>query len=144
MIGLFGAAVLIIATVGGMAGWNPAPADGGSLKIALILFVFPALGEELLFRGLLHPSKNASNRIPKMAAIIGLFILWHVAQAVSGIGPAWASVFLEPTFLTCVAMLGVGLAALREMTGSLWPSVLCHWAVVAGWKLLFDGPIGPP
>ena len=108
-----------------------------SLGLAATLFVMPALGEELLFRGLLIPRDRAG---PGWIALsVLLFVLWHPLQAVT-IGPPWAAAFLDPWFLACVAILGLALARIYSVTRSLWPCIVGHWLIVLGWKAMFGGP----
>ena len=107
------------------------------LGLAATLFVVPALGEEILFRGLLIPRDR-----PGVGAIllsVLLFVLWHPLQALT-IGPPWAAAFLDPWFLAAVAILGLALARIYAATRSLWPCVLAHWLVVLGWKTVLGGP----
>ena len=52
---------------------------------------------------------------------------------------AAAKVFLRPDFLLCCAVLGLACAIMRYRTGSLWPAVLLHWAVVVVWQTWWGG-----
>ena len=93
----------------------------------------PALGEELVFRGLLIPGRDAAPQaVGAVALSTALFVLWHPLQTL------WwneaAAVFLRPDFLAIVALLGLLCALLRRRSGSIWPGVALHWAVVVGWK----------
>lgn len=119
----------------GLARWTPQTDLGFIVPTAAMLLVAPALLEELLFRGLLVGSGSSASAILSVAA----FVAWHPLQAVT-IGPPWAALFLDPAFLCGVALLGVALVFLRLRSGSLWPSIILHWLVVAGWKFLFGGP----
>jgi len=42
-------------------------------------------------------------------------------------------VFDAPAFLLEAALLGIAATALYQRTGSLWPGVLLHGALVAAW-----------
>ena len=108
-----------------------------SFGLAASLFLAPALGEELLFRGLIIPRGGPKARWIALSA--SLFLLWHPLQAAT-IGPPWASAFLDPWFLAATAILGLALGRIYAATGSLWPCVLLHWLVVFGWKALLGGP----
>jgi uncharacterized protein len=129
--------LLIVAYLGGIARFQPAPASLTLLPLAAMLFVAPALGEELLFRGLLIPRDGY--KAPWMVLSVLLFVLWHPLQAVT-FGPPWAETFLDPWFLAAVAILGIAFARIYAASRSLWPSILAHWLVVLGWKALFAGP----
>ncbi|HXC74430.1 MAG TPA: CPBP family glutamic-type intramembrane protease [Sphingomicrobium sp.] len=129
--------MLLIAHFGGLIHLAP-PTDAiTSIGLAATLFVAPALGEELVFRGLIIPRDHPSARWIILAA--ALFVLWHPLQAVT-IGPAWSGAFLDPWFLGAVAVLGTALGRIYAATKSLWPPILVHWFVVASWKLFLGGP----
>lgn len=125
----------------GLARVAPLPIGWIWLRYALILFVVPSLGEEILFRGLIVPPRD--RQMSPLAAIgaVAAFVLWHPLQAVT-VGPSWAATFLDPAFLVVVTILGGTLVWMYRRSGSIWPGVVVHWLVVAGWKLLFGGPIG--
>ncbi len=132
----------IFAYLGGFATWQPAAIDVATLRLAILLFVIPALGEEILFRGLLLPSpgtKQSKQKSIRTVLAIALFVLWHPLQAWT-FGPPWAGLFLNLWFLCTVAVLGIVLSRVYFRTKSLWPCVFVHWLVVASWKLFFGGP----
>lgn len=137
-----GAAALAIELAIGLAGGvlRPAPADWSVLPGALLLAVFaPALGEELVFRGLLVPGREETGRPwPAILTATAAFVLWHVVEALTFMRAA-APVFLRPDFLATTAVLGLACGFLRWRTGSLWPVVLLHWLEVAGWQIWFGG-----
>ncbi|MEL7476488.1 MAG: CPBP family glutamic-type intramembrane protease [Cyanobacteria bacterium J06642_12] len=102
------------------------------LAIAIPLaFVIPALAEELIFRGLLTPTFNLRWAIVSTS----LFVLWHPFEAYTFL-PDAMPLFVQPTFIGLVTLLGTLCWIVYWKTGSLWASVLIHWWVVAGWKLL--------
>jgi uncharacterized protein len=129
--------LLLVAHLGGLVRLQGPPDAITALGLAATLFLAPALGEELLFRGLIIPRQRP--RAKWLALSVVLFVLWHPLQAVT-IGPPWAASFLDPWFLTCVAILGTALARIYAATGSLWPPVVAHWLVVFGWKAFLGGP----
>ena len=129
--------ILIVAWAGGLVGWHGAPEASTAAPLAASLFLAPALGEELLFRGLVIPRRGPKARWIAISTL--LFVLWHPLQALT-LGPPWADAFLDPWFLAAVALLGVALGRIYAATGSLWPCVLAHWLVVFGWKALLGGP----
>ena len=109
-----------------------------ALRLAETL-VAPAIGEELVFRGLLIPGRaEAPNVLKPLAASTVVFILWHVAEAETFLRAA-APMFLRVDFLACAAVLGVGCAVVRRVTGSLWPAVALHWVMVAIWQTWLGG-----
>ena len=114
-------------------------AEPGLALRLLTVFFIPALGEELPFRGLLTPGPNESRRPWRAIAVsTTLYTLWHVVEALTFL-PATAPVFLRPDFLVCCAVLGLGCAAMRLKTGSLWPAVILHWALVVVWQTWLGG-----
>jgi predicted Abi (CAAX) family protease len=136
--------VAIIATVAiatGLTRFDPMPFGWTWLLQAALLVIVPSLGEEILFRGLIVPPRDRPMSTPAGIGAVAAFILWHPLQAVT-IGPPWRATFLDPAFLTIVAILGTTLVWMYRRSGSIWPGVIVHWLVVAGWKLIFGGPIG--
>ena len=127
--------MLLVAHAGGLVRFGADPSM--SLGLAASLFLAPALGEELLFRGLIIPRRGPQGRWIALSVL--LFVLWHPLQAVT-VGPPWAAAFLDPWFLAATAILGIALGRIYAATGSLWPCVLLHWLVVFGWKALLGGP----
>lgn len=105
----------------------------------LVVFFIPALGEELPFRGLLTPGPNESTR-PRLeiATSTALYTAWHVLEAVTFLKSA-AGIFLRPDFLLCCAVLGLGCAITKRRTGSIWPAVILHWALVVVWQTWLGG-----
>jgi membrane protease YdiL (CAAX protease family) len=86
------------------------------LSVAAIALM-PALCEETLFRGIVLPSMA---RMGALAALVGsasLFALIHIDTVGTGL------VFYRLPFAFAV---GLGLAALRLLTGSLIPSMVAH------------------
>lgn len=138
--GLFGLALIgLIARAGGLAHFQPVPVGMAWLRIALIVIVLPSLGEELIFRALLVPQPDQVFPLWRAIATIALFVAWHPFQALT-FGPPWSALFLAPSFLAAVFVLGATLTAIYRKTGSIWPCVAVHWFLVASWKLLFGGP----
>jgi predicted Abi (CAAX) family protease len=129
--------LLVVAHLGGLLRLVAPPDASTFLALAATLLLAPALGEELLFRGLLIPRHGPGAAWVLLS--VGLFVLWHPLQALS-VGPPWSAAFLDPWFLAAVAILGTALARIYAATGSLWPGVLVHWIVVLGWKAWLGGP----
>lgn len=137
-----GLAALAIEGAIGLGGGflRPAPADWSVLPFSLALaLIVPALGEEMVFRGLLIPSR-ADNRDATLALLLSTaaFVAWHVVEALTFMRGA-APVFLRADFLATTAVLGLACGVLRHRTGSLWPAVALHWLEVAIWQIAFGG-----
>jgi len=137
-----GAVALSVELTIGLAGGflRPATADWSmlwwSLPLALIV---PSLGEELVFRGLLVPGREARGSAWWTILLsTAMFVVWHVFQALTFMQAA-APIFLRPDFLATTAVLGLACGWLRHRTGSLWPAVALHWLEVAGWQIWFGG-----
>ena len=101
--------------------------------------VVPAFTEELIFRGLLIPTRGDRSRpIRWIAAGLLLFVAWHVIEAL--IFLPGAHLFLTAPFLICALILGAGCAGMRYLTGSMWPAVVFHGLIVFLWQAAFGGP----
>lgn len=119
---------------------KPSPPDWSVLPGALLLAVFvPALGEELVFRGLSVPGREEGGHAWRAILLsTALFVGWHVFEGLTFMQGA-AHIFLRPDFLATTAVLGLACGFIRNRTGSLWPAVLLHWLEVAGWQIWFGG-----
>lgn len=145
----WGEAALAAAVAGGLGYalgrrtglFQPQRADlRGALGTALLTFVVPALGEELVFRAALIPSRSERPSARAEATLAtALFTLWHVLQARTFLRAA-APIFLRTDFLALAALEGAVCALLRRRSGSIWTSVALHWAEVMVWKLWLGGP----
>ena len=98
-------------------------------KILLVAMIFPAICEELFFRGLL----NLPQSVVSISISTVFFVTWHPVGARLFL-PEAIPYFLDPRFLTMVAVFGVYFALIRKFTGSIWTSILCHWILVGLWK----------
>lgn len=102
--------------------------------IALVAFAIPALGEELVFRGVLQPARMTGARaLALSAASLAAFIVWHPLQVWLGF-PTAQPVFLQPPFLATAGLLGLVCTVLVHRSGSVWTAVFVHWLVVVAWK----------
>lgn len=133
--------IALLAFATGLAHVDPMPLGPSWLGFFFGLMLVPALGEELVFRGLIVPPPDRPFPPWQAVLAVGTFVLWHPFQALT-FGPPWSAIFLDGRFLTIVAVLGALLVRLYRATGSIWPCVGTHWLIVAAWKLLFAGPIG--
>ncbi len=106
------------------------------------LFIFPALLEELFFRGVLIPRNIIDSGRKKTFQAIGLstlaFVLWHPANALL-LNHSAISLFLDPWFLVIVTFLGITCGYSYVVSKSIWIPVIVHWATVTVWVLLLGG-----
>jgi predicted Abi (CAAX) family protease len=123
----------IWATQAGLLQLNPAPRSQIS-GLWLPVFVFPALAEELAFRGWLPRGRSTAALVSFLA-----YVAWHPLQAMLGL-PTARPEFLQPAFLVLVACLGFICTLTRVRSGSIWPGVILHWGVAVAWLALFGGP----
>ncbi len=129
-------AIAAVALAFGLIHWQPRL---GEWYLRLSVFAVPAFTEELVFRGLLVPGRDEGQSAQRAIAFGTLaFVVWHVVEATL-ILPG-AGLFLHPAFLFCAGLLGLACAVTRYRTGSLWPAVLFHGAIVLAWQVLFGGP----
>ena len=132
--------LLLVGYGGGLMEWSPR-FDRSIATLALVALVAPSLGEELLFRAALIPSRDAAPCFPWKAVLVStvLFVAWHPVQ-VFVFGPDWGETVLDPWFLLAAALLGLGCARLYWKSGSIWTAVALHWVVIVTWKALLGGP----
>lgn len=126
--GVFSVVALAVGLTSGFL--HPETARTAAPPLLLRTFAVPALLEELLFRVLPPP-----RLWPLMLAA---YVLFHPLNAWLFL-PEARDVFYDPAFLSLSALLGGGCALLYRRTRSLWPPVVMHWLVVAGWLLFLGG-----
>jgi predicted Abi (CAAX) family protease len=121
------------------------PVTGGRGRfvfLALLLVIRPALLEELIFRALIipHPAQGYPLRITLLWAVVGLFvfILWHPINGLF-IRRIARPLFTDPLFLTFAGLFGIACTTAYLISGSIWPPVVIHWAVVTPWILFLGG-----
>ncbi|MBU6299918.1 MAG: CPBP family intramembrane metalloprotease [Verrucomicrobia bacterium] len=144
----FGFFALYALAVGFVTGFfQPQPTSMPPLNflgLILILFVFPGIAEEMVFRGLLlpHPAEPgfSSSRVFALVLSSVIFILWHVGNAWLTF-PSARPVFWDWRFLLIVAGLGLTCGWSYQRTGSIWPPVILHWFIVVIWKACLGGPV---
>ncbi len=113
--------------------------DLGALPMTLLTVLFvPAIGEEAVFRGLMVPSRPERPAIPIAVSTL-LYVLWHPLEGFTFL-PGARDLFARPDFLLVTALLGLACGVTRWRTGSIWPAVILHWAVVVVWKTWLGGP----
>lgn len=129
--------IAILAGIAGWLHWQPR-LENWPMRLFSVLCV-PAFTEELVFRGLLVPDQGETRRPALWIGLaVILFMGWHVVEALVLL-PA-AQLFLQPLFLICAGVLGLGCALIRYRTRSIWPAVLLHGALVWIWQVGFGGP----
>lgn len=109
---------------------------------ALRVFCIPALLEEIVFRVMLlpHPKEGVPGSQWILWAMLSLilFLLYHLLLGRTSYKAAWDTLS-DRRFLTLAGWLGLVLTGVYWITGSLWPIVLIHWAVVMAWLYAFGG-----
>ena len=112
------------------------PSPGRWIQQAVLLFLSPALIEELLFRVALlpHPLEGT----PPLAMLgwgalsVGAFVLYHPLASRFWY-PQGRRLFHDPRFLAQTALLGTACVVVYVITGSLWSAVVIHWLSVLTW-----------
>ncbi|MFO1014728.1 MAG: CPBP family glutamic-type intramembrane protease [Caulobacteraceae bacterium] len=116
------------------------PATDGWPMTVLITFLAPGLGEEIPFRAVLMPGRDETSK-PILAILLttAVFTAWHLVEARTFLPGAWP-LFSRLDFLACAAILGLVCAISRYRSGSVWPALVIHTAMVVVWKLWLGGP----
>lgn len=130
-------AMAVIGLATGLYSLNPGNLAALPLTLLTVLFV-PAIGEEAVFRGLMVPSRPARPAVPIAVSTL-LYVLWHPLEGFTFL-PGARDLFARPDFLFVTGLLGLACGVTRWRTGSIWPAVLLHWAVVVAWKTWLGGP----
>ncbi len=109
---------------------------------ALRVFLIPALLEEIVFRVMLlpHPTEGIPGSQWILWAILSLilFLLYHLLLGRTTYRVA-RDTLGDRRFLTLAGWLGLVLSGVYWITGSLWPPVFIHWAVVMVWIYQYGG-----
>ncbi len=123
---------------------GPQDSLGILMAYSLVAFVLPATAEELVFRVVLLPHKDekVSLRAKVLWTVLALivFVMWHPVNAYFFL-PWTRSLFYRWDFLVAAAFLGFAATVLYFRSGSIWPGVIFHWAVVVGWKMGCGGRV---
>jgi membrane protease YdiL (CAAX protease family) len=90
-----------------------------ALYLPVLVFLFEALPEELVFRGYLY--RNLADRFPRWLAVVGQAVLFTAFGLVIGAAGSLERIILFFTF-------SLTLGALRVVTGSLWAPIGFHLA----------------
>jgi len=108
----------------------------------LLLFVQPALAEEIVFRGLLLPRRADSMTRGRLILVAGTALAAYVASHPLNamlFRPGAVSLFESPVYLVLAAMLGLTCTATYLISQSIWPPVAVHWLTVLTWIWFFGG-----
>lgn len=110
--------------------------------LPLTLFVFPALLEEVFFRGVLIPrdvlSKGKARATQAVLWSTLVFVIWHPINALA-FNHSAIPLFLDPYFLILVTALGVTCGYGYVVSKSIWVPVIIHWASVTTWVFFLGG-----
>jgi uncharacterized protein len=114
--------------------------DASLLRVALVAFFVPAMGEEVFFRGALIPNYSQAHKaLPHTALALALFLAWHPINAWLFF-PTVLPLFSDWRFLLVTACLGIACSYLWRTTKSLWPPIMLHWLAVVIWKAFLGAP----
>ena len=109
---------------------------------AVLIFIQPALLEEVLFRGLMLPRERRSltrRRVVLVAAAaLTLYVASHPLNA-RLFRPEMLGVFASPVYLVLVTLLGLACTATYFISRSIWPPVAIHWMTVMMWLWFLGG-----
>jgi predicted Abi (CAAX) family protease len=108
----------------------------------LLLFVQPALAEEIVFRGLLLPRHADSMSRGRLFVVAGIALVVYVgSHPLNAVlfRPEAQSLFESPVYLVLAALLGLACTATYLISRSIWPPVALHWLTVVAWIWLLGG-----
>ena len=141
--GLFLACALPIGMLSGLLRpgvAHVAPAE--MIGSGLLLFVHPALVEEVVFRGLLLPRDvNAWPRgrlLLVAGAALAVYVASHPINALL-FRPQVLGLFSSTPYLMLATLLGLACTGTYLISRSIWPPVAFHWATVVTWIWLLGG-----
>jgi uncharacterized protein len=114
--------------------------DESLVRVFVVAFFVPAIGEEVFFRGALIPStKEKVRALPQILLALALFLAWHPINAWLFF-PEVLPLFSNWRFLLVTALLGIACSYLWRTTRSLWPPIVLHWVAVVIWKAFLGAP----
>ena len=107
-----------------------------------LLFLQPALVEEIVFRGVLLPRDADAVRRGRLAAIaaaaLAVYVLAHPLNAWI-FRPQVFGLFSSPVYLVLATLLGAACTAAYLISRSIWPPVAMHWLTVVVWLWFLGG-----
>lgn len=123
--------------------WTPRK-NGFNLALLLyiVIILYNAFVEEIIFRGILIPPKyrNVPQKKSYLSAIfsISIFVAWHPITALFFSHPK-RHLFLDPAILCIVTLLAMACSITYLRTSSLWMPIIIHWITIIVWVLGFGG-----
>jgi uncharacterized protein len=110
-----------------------APA-GAAWLVILVMLLFNGVAEELFWRGYIHRRlEPLKRRWLALGGVALLFSSYHV-YVLSQLLPSRWALSLLTALIFCAALLW---GALRERFGCVWPSLISHVCVTAGYLTLY-------
>jgi uncharacterized protein len=113
-----------------------------AVTTALLIFLQPALVEEIVFRGLLLPRDARSVRGRRLLLIAGgalaIYVASHPINAML-FRPDVLHVFGSPAYLVLTTLLGTACTVAYFISKSIWPPVAIHWVTVLMWLWFLGG-----
>lgn len=140
VLGVFGVVALPVAMGAGWASWGRVDLSWSFVGFALFAVVVPGLTEETVFRVFIIPGPREAGRRVWLWVVVSsvVFAAWHPLNGMLLLTQA-RGLFTDPTFVGVTFWLGLCCGWLYRRTGSIWPTLAVHWAVVVLWRGLFDG-----
>jgi predicted Abi (CAAX) family protease len=141
--GLFLVCAFPVGLMSGLVRADPASLTRNELVASgLLLFVHPALAEEIVFRGLLLPRNSRSwprGRLLLVAgAALAAYVVSHPINALL-FRPQVVGLFEGAPYLALTTLLGLTCTAAYLISRSIWPPVAIHWLTVVTWIWLLGG-----
>jgi predicted Abi (CAAX) family protease len=141
--GLFLACALPIGLLSGLLRPGLARlAPSEMIGAGVLLFFYPALVEEIVFRGLLLPRSGGSLPRGRLMVVAGAALFVYVASHPINAGlfrPQILGLFASPAYLALTTLLGLACTAAYLISRSIWPAVAIHWLTVVIWIWLLGG-----
>lgn len=112
------------------------------VSAGMLLFVQPALVEEIIFRGLLLPRDAGTLQGHRVVLVAGAALAVYVASHPLNawlFRPQALALFASPAYLTLATLLGLVCTATYVISRSIWPPVAVHWLAVVTWIWLLGG-----
>ncbi|AFY38959.1 Abortive infection protein [[Leptolyngbya] sp. PCC 7376] len=108
----------------------------------LTTLFFPAIAEEIFFRGLLLPHKvelaSLTNQLISGSISLILFIVYHPLNAFLFVKNA-RETFSDFVFLLSATFLAIACSFIYLKSGCIYPSIIIHWIFVIVWLLGLGG-----
>jgi predicted Abi (CAAX) family protease len=116
--------------------WNELVGSG------LLLFVHPALTEEIVFRGLLLPRDSRSWPRGRLLVVAGAALVVYVAShPINALlfRPQAVGLFESMPYLALATLLGLTCTVTYLISRSIWPPIAIHWLTVVIWIWFLGG-----